>query len=411
MKQKVRFILKNPVAISSTAINMIFAWGYKDEKGNYKPLKYSTGQSVNPKNWNIKEQRAEGSYSAGLNAELASIEAEAYKLYVKLKDDGLTPSFLKSELDIKLGRAKPGAIPKPKIKKTFIHDYVARYIAEMESGVRRTLRNPLKRIAPGTIKNIKAFKTKLIDYEETTGKAYVFNDIDMKFYKHFITWLESQHTINSAGKTIKQLKTIMQAAVEDDIHTNMAFKKKAFMVTTELVDTIYLNDDEIATLYKKELTGPREKARDLFLIGCFTLQRISDWHKINKDNIKKTPNDTKMIKFQQQKTGTTVSIPLVDPWLIAILEKYDYELPSMPDSKLNKYIKQACEEAELDKADQVSSHTARRSGCTNWYMARMSSEQIMKVSGHKTIAEFKKYIRVTDEEIVEELATHKYFKR
>jgi len=174
MKQKVRFILKNPVAISSTAINMIFAWGYKDEKGNYKPLKYSTGQSVNPKNWNIKEQRAEGSYSAGLNAELASIEAEAYKLYVKLKDDGLTPSFLKSELDIKLGRAKPGAIPKPKIKKTFIHDYVARYIAEMESGVRRTLRNPLKRIAPGTIKNIKAFKTKLIDYEETTGKSNTF---------------------------------------------------------------------------------------------------------------------------------------------------------------------------------------------------------------------------------------------
>ena len=41
----------------------------------------------------------------------------------------------------------------------------------------------------------------------------------------------------------------------------------------------------------------------------------------------------------------------------------------------------------------------------------MSSEQIMKVSGHQTIAEFKKYIRVTDEEIVEELADHNYFKR
>jgi integrase len=83
----------------------------------------------------------------------------------------------------------------------------------------------------------------------------------------------------------------------------------------------------------------------------------------------------------------------------------------MADSKVNKYIKEACREAELDKADQVSSHTARRSGCTNWYMADMSSEQIMKVSGHKTIAEFKKYIRVTDEEIVEELADHNFFKR
>jgi integrase len=118
-----------------------------------------------------------------------------------------------------------------------------------------------------------------------------------------------------------------------------------------------------------------------------------------------------MIKFEQQKTGTTVSIPLVDPWLIDILEKYNYELPYMPDSKVNKYIKKVCDLAGLDKANNVSSHTARRSGCTNWYMAGMSSEQIMKVSGHKTIAEFKKYIRVTDEEIVEELANHNYFKR
>jgi len=235
----------------------------------------------------------------------------------------------------------------------------------------------------------------------------------MSFYKRFIAWLEGKHTINSAGKTIKQLKTIMQAAMDDDIHNNLAFKKKAFMVTTELVDTIYLTDEEITKLYNKELTGPLEKARDLFLVGCFTLQRISDWHKINKDNIKVSPNGTKMVKFKQQKTGTTVSIPLVDPWLVSILEKYNYELPNMPDSKVNKYIKEVCKIAEIgdNKSKQVSSHTARRSGCTNWYMAGMSSEQIMKVSGHKTIAEFKKYIRVTDEEIVEELAGHNYFKR
>jgi len=140
MKQKVRFLLKNPSAKSITAINMIYAWGYKDNKGNYKPLKYSTGQSVNPKNWDKDEQRAKGAYSAGINTEIAYIEAEASKLYIKLKDEDLTPAILKYELDIRLGRVKPDVTPKPKVKKAYIHDYVTKYISEMESGVRRTLR-------------------------------------------------------------------------------------------------------------------------------------------------------------------------------------------------------------------------------------------------------------------------------
>mgnify|MGYP006960591156 CR=1 FL=1 len=38
MKQKVRFILKNPSAVSSTAINMLYSWGYKDSNGKYKNL-------------------------------------------------------------------------------------------------------------------------------------------------------------------------------------------------------------------------------------------------------------------------------------------------------------------------------------------------------------------------------------
>lgn len=369
-------------------------------------MKYATRQSINPREWDKQKQIATGSYSAGVNAELASIKAAADKLFLRLNDDDLTPDLLKGELDIVLGRAK---LPtRPKVKKSYLRDYIIKYIADIESGKRRTLRDPLKRMAPSTIITMRAFKTKMTTYEEEIGKKLTFGDIDMGFYKQFIAWLGEMHTVNSAGKTIKQLKIILQAALDEGLHSNVEFKKKTFRVTSELVDTIYLTDLEIEILYNKELSGPQEKARDLFLIGCFTLQRISDWGKLNKSNIKTTPKGTKIFSFKQQKTGTQVAIPISDPWLINLLEKYDYNPPKMSDAKINIYIKEACKKAELDKADMVGSHTARRAGCTNWYRGGISIGKIMKVSGHKTELEFKKYIRITDDENADDLAQNSY---
>lgn len=41
----------------------------------------------------------------------------------------------------------------------------------------------------------------------------------------------------------------------------------------------------------------------------------------------------------------------------------------------------------------VSSHTARRSFCTNEYLAGTPSELIMAISGHKSEKAFRKYIK------------------
>jgi hypothetical protein len=42
----------------------------------------------------------------------------------------------------------------------------------------------------------------------------------------------------------------------------------------------------------------------------------------------------------------------------------------------------------------VKTHTARRSFCTNYYIAGKSIQNIMLFSGHKTEREFYKYIRI-----------------
>ncbi len=50
------------------------------------------------------------------------------------------------------------------------------------------------------------------------------------------------------------------------------------------------------------------------------------------------------------------------------------------------------------KHSWITSHTCRRSFCTNEFLAGTPVELIMKISGHKSVKDFYKYIRITPEE-------------
>ncbi len=54
----------------------------------------------------------------------------------------------------------------------------------------------------------------------------------------------------------------------------------------------------------------------------------------------------------------------------------------------------------------VTSHTARRTGITNMYLShKYDIVQMMHVSGHKTQKTFMVYIKLSSEEIADEIAT------
>ncbi|WP_153800677.1 tyrosine-type recombinase/integrase, partial [Foetidibacter luteolus] len=50
------------------------------------------------------------------------------------------------------------------------------------------------------------------------------------------------------------------------------------------------------------------------------------------------------------------------------------------------------------KYEWITSHTCRRSFCTNEFLAGTPVDLIMKISGHKSLRDFYRYIRVTPEE-------------
>ncbi|MDR2346571.1 MAG: site-specific integrase [Planctomycetaceae bacterium] len=271
--------------------------------------------------------------------------------------------------------------------------------------------------APKTIQQYNALKKHLNEFAESNNKTdFEFSEIDKSFYDNFIDFFkEKSFTANSMGKYIKALKSVLNSATEMGYYQYSYGKK--FIVTKDDVDTIYLNETELQQLKDADLskTPYLDRVRDWFLLLSWTGCRFSDLGKLTKTDIKDG-----FITFRQQKTNNKVVIPL-HPVVTEILEKYNYNMPAeISNQKFNEYIKEACKFSEInsietttrtvsgklvtekfEKWEQVSSHTGRRSFCTNMYKRGLSTLMIMSISGHKTEKSFLKYIKVKQNEHAE----------
>lgn len=413
-----------------TPIIMMVNFGYYELSANgtklYKPLKYSTGQKIIPDHWlgsRAKQSRKLGYDS--LNTNLDNLEKFAKDSVTELTNSGEVPNpdNVKYRIDKKAGR---NVMCKSRCNN--LNEYIDVFIKDSESGARLT--DKKTRYKAGTIKNFKGFKVQFDDFQLQKRKKLDFDAITLDFYDRFVEFFtEKKYSPNTIGRHIKNLKTIMRYARDEGYHNNSEIDRRKFKVLREDVDNIYLTEPEIKLLYEMDLSDKPhwELARDVFLIGCYTAQRFSDYSTIRKEQIQDLENGRKVIRLTQQKTGEPVVIP-VRHELEVLLKKYDWTVPKIWEQKLNKYIKEVGGAVKINmkvpieqykgglkvkstvpKCDLIKTHTARRSGCTNMYLAGISPLDIMKISGHKTEREFLKYIKVTKEETAKNLITHPYF--
>jgi integrase len=221
----------------------------------------------------------------------------------------------------------------------------------------------------------------------------------------------------------------------------MFFSKRKIEEKDKAVE-IYLTSEELQALYEMPLTGLKDQVRDVFLVGCYTCQRVSDYTNLSPDCFTTTSKGTRIIRFVQQKTRTEVMIPIMSNNLQAICEKYNYRIPKIVDQIINRYIKDILTELSktvptlakkvptvltmkqrkkmedgeaayeknskgqyvVTRANSVTTHTARRSGITNMYLShKFTIVQMMHVSGHKTQKTFMDYIKLSSEEIADEI--------
>jgi len=287
-----------------------------------------------------------------------------------------------------------------------------------------------KKVTHGTVKTYMTTKEVLINFKKYWGKQ-TFNKIDLDFYFDFVEWCEKKkvYSINYIGKNIKNVITFMTYALENELTTNAAFKSKKFAKLSEDAVNIYLNLNELQSIWELDLSDNerKDRARDLFLIGAFTGLRVSDFNNLQKHNIKKVKG-VELINIPTQKTGEEVAVPL-HPIVKAILLKRDGNPPQrLADQTMNELIKDVAESAGIDsiehvtqtkggkkltikkyKFELVKTHTARRSFCSNAYLSGMEPIDIMSISGHRTEKDFLRYIKLSKQDIAIKMSTNAFF--
>jgi integrase len=288
------------------------------------------------------------------------------------------------------------------------------------------IKNKGKDKSSNTLQNYATVKKHLLGFAKKARYNVGFETVNLDFFYKFTKYLKEDEDLklkhNTIAKDITILKTIMGEAVDLGFTTNIQFRHKKFSMTEEETDSIYLTEKEIIKLYHHDFSSnPKlEQVRDLFVVGCFTGLRYSDYSNISPDNIVETDGDL-FIKMITQKTKELVIIPC-NPIILNIFEKYEKNPNRLPNTissqKFNDYIKEACEAAKFTEKGRlstepgkelwqsISSHTARRSFATNLYLEGFPNYELMKITGHKTEKAFFKYIKVSKLESAKRLSDH-----
>lgn len=359
------------------------------------------------------------------NAELNSNEIHLTDLRSYL-DEKVMKS--KKVIDNRNKRYKKGIHSETRLELKFIYSYIEKFVFQIRNG-QRTIRagnQSNKRYTHPTIKNYSSFLNQWSDYEKDQRHKFVWDEMDLNFYNEIIHYFNAKkYKWDTIGKFIKHLKVIAQAAKDDGIHNNLSFREPYFKALTSKIENIALTFEEVERLERLDLSNNLgfEKARDIFLMGCYTALRFSDLKRLKKDHFQDS-----VISIINQKTKANVNIPIKSK-MRQLIMKYNYQAPKISEQKVNEYIKAISQLAEINytiekreiiggetkirtslKYEMITTHTARRTAATHMYLLKMLPIDIMAITGHTTESSFMKYICLPKEERVQRMAANDFFK-
>jgi len=199
-------------------------------------------------------------------------------------------------------------------------------------------------IQPPTATVIRTMKKHLLSFQMYIGYKITFDVFGGIFYDQFVRYLTFEIPImrrarvirglktNTVGKTIKQLKTFIKDRMQRKIIPFVDLN--CFKTLEEEVDSVFLNLTELSKIYNLDLlTNPGlTKYRDMFIVGCLTGLRFSDYSRLNRSQLKNG-----MLHIRQNKTGATVVVPLREDARKILIEKY--EMQSIPTSNYINFLK------------------------------------------------------------------------
>lgn len=281
-----------------------------------------------------------------------------------------------------------------------------------------------KKVSQGMIRIYGYVRERLKAYEAFTGSKLTFENIDYNFYESWLEFLtydyihvrrSKEHKglkVNTIGLTIKHFRSFIKDRIRRKIIEPIDLSD--FKIPEEEVDAIYLGNEEIAAIYNADLSAQShlEEYRDLFVFACLTGLRFSDFLEVRLEDFRQG-----FLYKKQEKSEHWVVIPLRKEAMEIFNRRFAGGVPKLTNAEFNRHIKTIGRIAGINglvkfsykkgnkaitenkaKYEWMTTHTARRSFCTNEFLAGTPVKLIMKISGHKTEKDFYKYIRVAPEE-------------
>lgn len=423
---------------------------YRLTDGAKLDVRQKTPYAINPKYWDLK---------AGFVKGYAVVVESGQKEYLQMLCDclnGLKTALFEGYLNRSLYDSASAEkivnkfVDSLKIEKqsvpTDILEYLHNKIELMANG---TERQKGKTYSPNTVKAWHSFEKLFAAFLDFYPYSISWQDINKTVFDAFVVYMQdNEYMLSTINKYLISFKAIINFAEVDGLHKGIGLKSFFYKLKEDAdlkAKKIYLTDEEIQALYDMELQSGslEDKVRDLFVLGCYTALRVSDYSRLTADVFQFTDKGTSIIKLKQTKTGKSVTIPILNNNVFSIVQKYDYNLPFVKDVIINRYIKVICKRLsatvpalskkeitvltmkELDKEmagkevfernengkpvksryDLVCTHTARRSAITNLYKTeKLNTFELMSISGHTTEKSFKTYLCLGSAEMADRIS-------
>lgn len=434
MKFNTRFNLRKQKSKKAEKVYLICRF-------NTEKFVYPTPYSVLPKYWNAKAGEIRNVIDEpnrdAINAYLRELKAAAKSIYDQTiaSRTPLTKHLLKTELDKWAGITVD---EKPTFEK-WVQEYIDNSPTRINPKTGRV-------ISKRTIQEHKTTFDYLKKFEKENRQRLDFDTISVFTLADFRDYLTTVKgfALNNIAKHVDNFRQFLRAANDEKIPIDQdTISTKRFTVARETPQDVYLPESELQAIASLNLSdrnqyitilqtqkgvkkvikvnyGTLDRVRDLFMIGCYTGLRVSDYNNIKPHHIKGA-----YIDLYQRKTGDRVVIPIHNT-VKSILTKYNGNTPpKISDQKINMYVKEVCKLAGIcdqvekqqtkggekvanvsEKWQLVTSHTARRSFATNMTIQGIPIQLIMKITGHKKESVFLKYVKLTAFEYAEILQKH-----
>ena len=353
---------------------------------------FSTGKLVNVEMWDKVKQQVKGrdEESKSLNQSLQSVKNRLYEKEAELMERGfvVTAELLRDAYFDKVESLK---------EKTLL-SVLMEHNEERKMMIGKT-------VAPATYKTFEHTERLLKNFiKEKFGRNDIYlRELNVGFIQSFHAYLLQSMKQNTTSKHLKFLKKIVNLAVAN---CYIAYNPlNIYKVEREPVDVDFLDEEELRRIINFDTPIPRfEKARDMFLFGCFTGLSYIDIKTLTHEHLEKDNAGRIWIKKRRVKTGVLSRIPLL-PIAKMILDKYkgsDKLLPIQDSADINKYLKDIAILCNINK--RITFHTSRHTFASTVTLANnISIEVVSKMLGHTNTRMTNHYAKLIDRCIGEQM--------